>query len=107
MHEIIAFHLKDGMNMEDFMTALESEMGGEDAASAEGSSGEDSGESVSGEEPPFEQIGSTFLSPGISTLVNMEFAEPGTYVFICFLPSPNNEMQPHFAMGMVKEITVQ
>jgi len=107
MHEIIAFHLKDGMNMEDFMTALESDMGGEDEASAEESSGEDSGESVSGKEPPFEQIGSTFLSPGISTLVNMEFAEPGTYVFICFLPSPNNEMQPHFAMGMVEEITVQ
>jgi uncharacterized cupredoxin-like copper-binding protein len=107
MHEIIAFRLNEGMTMEDFMTALESEMGGEGAASAEEPASDASSDSAPPEEPPFEQIGSTFLSPGISTLVNMEFAEPGTYVFICFLPSPKNEMQPHFAMGMIEEITVQ
>ena len=89
------------------MTALESEMGGEGAASAEEPASEASSDSAPPEEPPFEQIGSTFLSPGISTLVNMDFAEPGTYVFICFLPSPKNEMQPHFTMGMIEEITVQ
>lgn len=107
MHEIIAFHLKDGMTKDDFMAALASEMGGEGETPVGEAAGEASGESAPEEEPPFEQVASTFLSPGISTLVNMEFAEPGTYVFICFIPSPNNEMQPHFAMGMIEEIIVQ
>lgn len=99
LHEVIAFRLQEGMTMEDLMAGLESEMGGGDpAAGAEG---------AAEEAPPFEQVGGTFLSPGISTLVSMDFSEPGTYVFICFIPSAKNDMQPHFALGMLSEVTVQ
>ncbi len=92
MHEMIVFRLKEGATLEDFQAALQQQMAGEEEPEGE---------------PPFEEVGGTFLSPGVETYVPMEFGQAGNYVLVCFLPSPKNEMQPHFAMGMVREVAVQ
>jgi hypothetical protein len=88
VHELIVFRLKEGATLEDLQPWLS-----EEGTPPEG-------------EPPFEDVGSTFLSPGVTTYMTMDF-QPGNHVFICFLPSPANEMKPHFMLGMVQEIMVE
>lgn len=86
MHELVIFRLNEGVTFEQFQEMLMSE------------------EEPEGP-PPFTQVGGTFMSPGVETYWPVEF-EPGNHVFICFLPSPANEMTPHFALGMVQEVVV-
>jgi uncharacterized cupredoxin-like copper-binding protein len=88
MHELAAFRLHEGVSFEDFQTMLESE------------------EEPEGE-PPFEEVGWTLLSPGVSTYITMDFDQPGNYVLVCFIPSPEHDMQPHAALGMVEQITIE
>ena len=88
MHEVAAFRLNEGISFEDFQTMLESE------------------EEPEGE-PPFEEVGWTLLSPGVSTYVTMDFEQPGNYVLVCIIPSPEHDMQPHAALGMVEQIIVE
>jgi len=89
-HEMIVMRLQDGTTFEDFQAAMEQQMSGE-----------------TGSEPPVEEVGGTFLSPGVETYLTLDFEKPGNYVLICFFPSPNNDMQPHVALGMVQEIAVE
>ena len=88
VHEMIVFRLKEGATLEDLQPWLS-----EEGTPPEG-------------EPPFEDVGSTFLSPGITAYMTMDF-QPGQHVFYCFLPSPANEMKPHFMLGMVHEVMVE
>jgi hypothetical protein len=87
-HHLIIFRLREGFTFADFQAFLTSE-------------GEPEGE------PPADEAGySGELSPG----VELYFAEdltPGHYIFICFLPSPDHEGAPHFALGMVREVVVE
>jgi len=54
--------------------------------------------------PPFEEVaGIASVSPGLSSNVTAEI-EPGSYLFACFLPSPDGA--PHIAKGMVAPFTV-
>jgi hypothetical protein len=46
------------------------------------------------------------MSPGVSTYITQNF-EPGNYIFICHLPSPEHEMEAHFALGMIQEVIVK
>lgn len=85
LHEAIIFRLQEGKTMEDMMAFMET--GGEG-------------------EPPMEDAGRVFLSPGKVTYTTMNL-EAGNYVFLCFIPSEKNEMQPHFMLGMVNEVAVQ
>ena len=87
MHEIIVFRLKEGTSFADFQAMLASD------------------EEPEGE-PPFVDVGGTLLSPGVSTYLTLDFAEPGNYVLVCFMPSPEHEGTPHYELGMVQEITV-
>jgi len=87
MHEVIAFRLKEGTSFADFQAMLASD------------------EEPEGE-PPFVDVGGTLLSPGVSTYLTLDFAEPGNYVLVCFMPSPEHEGMPHYELGMVQEITV-
>jgi uncharacterized cupredoxin-like copper-binding protein len=87
MHEMFAFRLKEGTSFADFQAMLESD---------EESEGE----------PPFVDVGGTLLSPGVSTYLTLDFAEPGSYVLVCFLPSTEHEGMPHYELGMVQEITI-
>jgi hypothetical protein len=90
-HELVIYRLKEGATLADFRAALDQEMKGE--AAPEG-------------EPPVEEVGFTFMSPGVSTYITLDF-EPGNHIFICHLPSPAHEMQPHFALGMIQEVNIQ
>lgn len=92
LHEMVIYQLKDGVTMADFQAALEKEMSGEEMSAEE--------------ESQFEFIGNTLMSPGVSSYFSLNF-EPGNYVFICHIPSPAHEMQPHFALGMIQEVNVQ
>lgn len=85
LHEAIIFRLQDGKTIDDMMAFMEA--GGDGA-------------------PPMENAGSVFLSPGNVTYTTMDL-EAGNYVFLCFIPSEKNEMQPHFMLGMMSEVSVQ
>lgn len=87
LHKLVVFKLKEGFSFEEFQALLESE-------------------DEPQEEPPFEDVGVTLLSPGVSNYVTMDFAEPGQYVLICFLSSEKNGGASHFSLGMVQELTV-
>lgn len=89
LHELVVYRLKEGKTMADFQAMLDLAMAGEEPQG----------------EPPFDEVGSAFISPGVVNYVTMDF-EPGNHIFICHLPSPTHEMQPHFALGMVQEVTV-
>lgn len=91
LHELVIYRLKEGATMADFRAVLEHEM---------------NGEAMPAGEPPFEEVGVTFLSPGVSTYITLDF-ESGNHIFICHLPSPAHAMQPHFALGMIQEINVR
>lgn len=86
LHEMIVFRLREGATFEQFQEMLASE-------------GPPAGE------PPAEQVAGTFISPGETTYGTFSF-EPGNYVLICFIPSPAQDMAPHFALGMIHELTV-
>jgi len=64
------------------------------------------GEETPAEEMPAEEAGAIIVSPDIVTYVNLDL-EAGNYIFICHMPSPAHEMQPHFAMGMLQQLSVQ
>jgi uncharacterized cupredoxin-like copper-binding protein len=87
LHEALVWKLSEGATMEDFMGFLQSQ------------------EPPSGP-PPAEMVSSLFLSPGNATYATMNL-DPGKYVLVCFLPSEKNDMTPHFALGMVQEVTVE
>jgi hypothetical protein len=91
MHELVIYRLKDGATLADFQAALDKEMNGEEVSPAD---------------MPAEEAGATFISPGVSTYVNLDL-EAGNYIFICHLPSPAHEMQSHFALGMLQQVKVQ
>lgn len=130
LHEIVFFKMNEGMGIEDFMALMEQEMEGEQAPADDEETpadGEetpaDGEEQEAGETPeadempedggapdegemPGEFAGATYLSPGLIGYTTQEF-EPGTYVIVCFIPSPEHDMQPHLALGMIREITVE
>ena len=57
-------------------------------------------------EPPswFQDVaGVPFLSPGEEITITRDL-EPGTYVFLCFLPSPQGV--PHYDLGMLKSFEI-
>lgn len=59
-----------------------------------------------GQEPPswVEDIsGVPAMTPGEQISITREL-QPGTYVFVCFIPAPNGE--PHFDLGMRRQFTV-
>jgi uncharacterized cupredoxin-like copper-binding protein len=57
--------------------------------------------------PPFVPVGGiNGLDAGLSGYIEFDF-EPGTYVAICYIPSPHAEGHPHFTLGMVKQIAVR
>lgn len=85
LHEAIIFRLKEGKTMADFQAFMESE-------TPEG-------------EPPMDQVGGVFLSPGNVTYTTLDL-DSGNHVFLCFIPSEKNEMQPHFMLGMMAEVAV-
>ncbi len=86
MHEVIVFRLHDGVTFEQVREMLASEA-------------EPAGP------PPIDQVAGTFLSPGAATYATFHF-DPGNYLLICFLPSPEHDMAPHFALGMMHELTI-
>jgi uncharacterized cupredoxin-like copper-binding protein len=98
LHEVIFFKMNEGKTLQDFMALMEQEMGDEPMP-------EDS-ETPDDSEMPGEFAGVVFLSPGIVSYVSQEL-EAGTYVLVCFIPSPAHDMQPHIMLGMVQEITVE
>lgn len=53
-----------------------------------------------------EEVGGTFARPGRSAdkPIRAELT-PGVYALVCFVPSPDGT--PHFAKGMVEEISVE
>jgi hypothetical protein len=56
--------------------------------------------------PPFVPVGGiNGLDAGRTGYVEFDF-EPGTYIAICHIPSPAAEGNPHSALGMIKEFTV-
>lgn len=88
LHEAIMFRLKEGKTMADFQAFMEA-----------------SGDGPPEGEPPMEEAGGVFLSPGNTTYTTLDL-EPGNYILLCFLPSEKNDMTPHFMMGMVTEVAV-
>lgn len=92
LHEVVIYRLKEGVSMANFRALLEKDMNGEDTSAEE--------------DLTFEYVMNTMISPGVSMYMALNF-EPGNYVFVCHLPSPEHEMQPHFALGMIQEVKVQ
>jgi hypothetical protein len=91
LHELVIYRLKEGKTMEDFQAALEKEMNGEEVPEGE---------------LPMEDVAFMLLSPNVSTYNPVDF-EPGKHIFICHIPSPEHEMQPHFSLGMIQEVDVK
>lgn len=56
--------------------------------------------------PPFTPVGGmNGLDKGLSGYIEFDF-QPGSYIAICNIPSPNAQGKPHSALGMIKEFTV-
>jgi len=56
--------------------------------------------------PPFMPVGGiNGLDAGLSGYIEFDF-QPGTYVAICYIPSPHAEGHPHFTLGMIRGFTV-
>jgi hypothetical protein len=51
-------------------------------------------------------VGGLSVAAGQTVYVEQELAA-GSYVLICFLPSPSNEGKPHSDLGMVQEVVVK
>jgi hypothetical protein len=91
LHEMVVFKLHEGKTMADFQAVMEREM---------------SGETVPQEELPGDFVTGAYLSPGLVSYWSHTF-EPGNYILLCFVPSPQNDMLPHVALGMIQEVTVE
>ena len=88
LHEANLFRLNEGLAFDQFMQLL--------AAFAEGPPPEGP--------PPITEVGGLqAMLPGSSQSATLDL-KAGTYVFICFVP--NQQGVPHFALGMVQELTV-
>jgi hypothetical protein len=61
---------------------------------------------MEGDPPPWMEdvAGVPVLSPGRSVTMTRDLDEPGTYVFLCFLPSPDG--RPHAELGMIGSFEV-
>lgn len=85
LHELNLLKLADGKTLQDVLQYLQDPQGA----------------------PPFIPVGGmNGLDIGSSGYLDLNLA-PGKYVAICNIPSPKAEGHPHFALGMVKEFTVQ
>lgn len=77
------------------------------AGGARGGEGEGGGE----EEDPLDEVAEevgwpgNFMSPGESAEVSASNLTPGTYAFVCFVPT-EGEGTPHFAKGMIGQMQV-
>ena len=83
LHHAQLIHLAEGKRLSDLMQAMQA-----------------------GGPPPkwaHELGGPNAPAPGQSSAVIVDL-EPGTYVFLCFIPSPDGK--PHIMKGMMKEFTV-
>jgi hypothetical protein len=93
-HELIPLKLKDGKTAADALPVLESEGEPDPAALAEVFEGD--------------PTSSFYGSPGISApgdhQTSIANLTEGTYVFVCFFPSPDGKS--HVSLGMVSEVTV-
>jgi uncharacterized cupredoxin-like copper-binding protein len=84
-HELNILRLADGKTLEDVTNFLSAPDG----------------------PPPFIPVGGiNGLDVGLSGYIEFDF-QPGTYAAICNIPSPKAEGHPHFALGMIKEFTVE
>lgn len=85
-HEFNILRLEDGKTVGDVQAFLSGEAGGP---------------------PPFAPVGGVNgLDVGYTGYAELDL-QPGTYVAICNIPSPNAQGAPHFALGMVMEFTVK
>lgn len=83
-HEWNLIKLSDGMTVDDFAQYMESPEG----------------------PPPFAPIGGmNGLDAGAKGYVEADLT-PGTYIAVCFIPSPAAQGQPHHELGMIKSFTV-
>lgn len=82
-HEVEFMRLNDGATVDDLMAAMQPDFAGEFPATSMGGTGA--------------------LTSGMSSWWSVDL-EPGNYVMICFVPGPDDI--PHFAMGMVRLVTV-
>lgn len=80
LHELVLFRMPEGVTVEDIV------------ADPEGTIPEDA------------FIGAVFAAPGEQTDMVLVGLEPGKYVAICFIPTPDGV--PHFAEGMIAEFEV-
>jgi len=86
-HHMLIFRLQEGATFGDFQTFLQ----------GDGSEGP----------PPIDFYGGmNDLSPGVEAYLTQEF-EAGDYVFICFVSSEEHGGAPHFALGMMQEVTIE
>lgn len=89
-HELLLFQLAPDATAEQFLMALEASL--ESPAEAE--------------PPPGLPIGGMqAIVPGLSGWLVLDL-EPGTYLAVCFIPSPANEGKAHVELGMLGEFTV-
>jgi hypothetical protein len=83
-HEFALLKMEDGKTAQDFTDFITSGYG----------------------PPPFAEVGGLqAISQGATAWVNLDL-QPGTYIAICFVPSPTDG-KPHFEHGMVMPFTVQ
>lgn len=87
-HEVVFVKLDEGATVEEFLAAFSPE--------------------APGAPLPGQFIGGTAaFVQGSDNYLTVELDEGATYGIICFLPSPLNQGQPHFMMGMAGEFTAQ
>lgn len=87
-HELVIVKLDEGVTVGDFLDAFSPE--------------------APGGPLPGQFIGGTAAFVGESdNYLEVNLEEGATYGLICFLPSPDNQGQPHFMLGMVGQFTVQ
>ena len=49
----------------------------------------------------------TEAAPGQSTTGNRLDLQKGSYVYLCFMPSPGHNMEPHVLLGMIGKVRVE
>lgn len=89
MHEATIYRMQEGKTLEDFQAFVQAELSGEPRVG----------------EPPMEEAGAVFLSPGKVTYTTLDL-NPGNHIFVCFVPSEANGMQPHLELGMISQVTI-
>jgi uncharacterized cupredoxin-like copper-binding protein len=92
MHEAIIERIRPGKTFADVQKTLQEIMSG--------------GAEPAEDQMPVDHVTSIQLSPGVSAYAEMDL-EPGSYAFICFIPSPKNEGKAHLDLGMIKEVVVK